>query len=292
MRPGETVELHHRGCPLPETFHTRHEWGAFVAEHMVLPRPQPHDFVLQSGHHYLALLDACRKDGETTVDDLPRSTLRDARGKLIFVPGGCRMQGWAQPGNLPVAFTATYLDPETCSRLEGGGRQLHPILHFENVLLLQMMRHLERILARPESYPRVYVESFAILLLTEVMSLQDGPLPQERRAKGGLAGWQRKAVCDYIEENLNQDVSLGELAGIARLSPHHFCRAFKESTGEPPHRYQMSRRVARAKELLRDPTLSVAAVAGAVGYDSPSRFTTLFRRATGHTPLGFRRQML
>jgi AraC family transcriptional regulator len=98
-------------------------------------------------------------------------------------------------------------------------------------------------------------------------------------------------VCDYIEANLHQDISLAELAAIARLSPYHFCRAFKEIIGEPPHRYQMSRRIERAKTLLTKPVLSVSDVAATVGYGSLSRFSALFRQVTGYSPRDYRRQM-
>jgi AraC family transcriptional regulator len=97
-------------------------------------------------------------------------------------------------------------------------------------------------------------------------------------------------VCDYIEANLHQDISLAELAAVARLSPYHFCRAFKETVGEPPHRYQMSRRIEQAKTLLAKPSLSVSDVAATVGYGSLSRFSALFRQVTGSSPRDYRRQ--
>jgi AraC family transcriptional regulator len=58
-------------------------------------------------------------------------------------------------------------------------------------------------------------------------------------------------VCDYVEANLHQDISLTELAAITRLSPYHFCRTFKEAVGEPPHRYQINRRIEQAKWCIR-----------------------------------------
>jgi len=261
-------------------------------------RPKAHDFSLHSSRHYIALLNAYRKDGETSVDGLPHSTLRDGRSKLIFIPAGCRLQGWAQPGAAPMAFTAAYLDPALCSELEPGERQLYPMLHFEHPLLAQMMLQLERILAQPEMYSRMYTEAFAIVLLSEIVNCQGSSLSPtsrtERRpqVKGGLASWQLKAVCDYIRANLHQDISLAELAALTRLSPYHFCRAFKQSVGEPPHRYQMNRRVEQAKILLADPSQSISDVAIAVGYRNLSRFSALFRQVTGHPPGVFRRRLL
>jgi AraC family transcriptional regulator len=82
------------------------------------------------------------------------------------------------------------------------------------------------------------------------------------------------------------------LAAIARLSPYHFCRAFKEAIGEPPHRYQIRGRVEQAKRLLAKPTLSVSDVAAAIGYGSQGRFSALFRQITGHSPRDYRRNII
>jgi AraC family transcriptional regulator len=297
MNPDDAVALHAHNSSSPDTLRLNHRWSVLDADHVVMLRPKPHDFSLHSSRHYIALLNAYRKDGETTADELPRSTLRDGRGKLIFVPAGCRLQGWAQPGTMPVAFTAAYLDPAICTWLDTRERQLCPMLHFENTLMAQMMLQLDRVLAQPDMYSRMYAESFAVVLMSEIMASQAIYPAQGRRAdprppiKGGLASWQCQAVCDYIEANFNQEISLAELAAIARLSPYHFCRAFKEAVGEPPHRYQMSRRIGHAKALLADAALSVSDVAAAVGYSDAGRFSTLFKRMTGHSPRAYRRKI-
>jgi AraC family transcriptional regulator len=297
MNPDDAVTLQVRNRLTTDPVRVRHDWSVLEAEYMAMVPPKPYDFSLHSGRHYLTLLNIHRRDGETFADEHPRSTLRDTRGKLVFIPAGCRLQGWVQPGTKPVAFTGASLDPALGSWLGAGERQLYPMLHFEHPLLAQLMLQLDRILAQPENYSRVYVESFSIVLLSEIMNCQAVDLSRSRRAerrppvKGGLAGWQLKAVCDYIEANLHKDISLAELAAIARLSPYHFCRAFKEAVGEPPHRYQMSRRIKQAKTLLTKPSLSVSDVAASVGYGSLSRFSALFRQVTGHSPRDYRRNM-
>ena len=298
MGPDDAVTLQVQNHFDADILRLSHSWSALNAEHVVMQHPKPHDFSLHGSQHYLALLNACRKDGETTADELPRSTIRDARSKLIFIPAGCRLQGWAEPGTTPVAFTAAYIDPAISSWRDGGERQLYPLLHAEHPLLVQLMLQLERILAQPERYSRIYVDSFAVVLLSEIINYQaidpsrNGRAERRAPAKGGLATWQCKAVCDYIEENLDQDISLAELATIAKLSPYHFCRAFKETVGEPPHRYQMSRRIEHAKTLLAHPALSITDAARAVGYSSLSRFSALFRQVTGHSPRDYRRKMI
>jgi AraC family transcriptional regulator len=182
-----------------------------------------------------------------------------------------------------------------CAWPDDGTDQLVPMLYFEHPLLAQMMLHLDRILAQPEMYSRVYAESFAVVMLSEIMRSQAVGLSRgagrSSQVKGGLATWRCRAVCEYIEDRLAEDISLGELAAIAQLSQYHFCRAFKQALGEPPHRYQMCRRIERAKALLAEPSLSVSDVAATVGYNSASQFSALFGRMTGLSPRAYRRKM-
>ena len=110
---------------------------------------------------------------------------------------------------------------------------------------------------------------------------------QRAARRGGLAGWQRKRVVEYIEEHLSETISLAALAALVQLSPFHFARAFKQTLGMPPHRYHMNRRVERAKALLAD--RSVTEVALTVGYAETSSFSSRFRRMTGMSPSVFRR---
>ncbi|HET7912576.1 MAG TPA: AraC family transcriptional regulator [Pseudolabrys sp.] len=121
------------------------------------------------------------------------------------------------------------------------------------------------------------------------MSLDNDVGPQRVAARGGLAGWQRKRVLEFIEDHLPETISLSTLSALAQLSPYHFARAFKQDLGLPPHRYHINRRVERAKSLLVD--RSVTEVALAVGYAETSSFSSSFRRVTGVSPSEFRRAL-
>jgi len=106
---------------------------------------------------------------------------------------------------------------------------------------------------------------------------------------GCLAPWQLTRVTDYIDAHLCEDVSLADLAQLVGLSSFHFCRAFKASTGLPPHRWRQRLRIERARHLLQHTELPVAEVGHAVGYEDASLFAVSFRRATGFTPSQYRR---
>jgi len=84
-------------------------------------------------------------------------------------------------------------------------------------------------------------------------------------------------------------LTLTELAAVVGMNPHHFCRAFKQSTGCPPHRYVLNRRVERAKRLLTEDHLPLAEIGLTVGFQNQSHFTTVFHRLTGVTPKTYRK---
>jgi AraC family transcriptional regulator len=136
-----------------------------------------------------------------------------------------------------------------------------------------------------------YASALGVVLAHELAKLERGA-SRVAVFRGGLAGWQQKKVTDFIEEHLNEDISLHELAGMVELSRYHFARAFKQSFGVPPHRYHMSRRMERAKTLLEERNRSVTEVGLMLGFAETSSFTTSFRRTVGVTPSDFRRSIL
>lgn len=109
-------------------------------------------------------------------------------------------------------------------------------------------------------------------------------------ARGGLASWQVRTVIDYLEEHLASDIALADLATLTGLSSFHFCRAFKTSTGLPPHRWRLARRIERAREMLETTSLPITEIAAAVGYENPGHLAVTFRKAVGLSPTQYRSQ--
>jgi AraC family transcriptional regulator len=127
-------------------------------------------------------------------------------------------------------------------------------------------------------------------LILEHLITQYHSSNQTPKKVGGLAPYQLRLVQNFLEERIDRDVSLAQLAQIADLSTFHLCRAFKQSTGLPPHRWRMARRIERARDMLETTDLTVMEVAAAVGFDNPSGFASAFRKALGVTPSDYRRQ--
>ena len=108
-------------------------------------------------------------------------------------------------------------------------------------------------------------------------------------ARGGLAPWQSRRAQEMMRSRLDEAIPVAELARAVSLSPGHFVRAFKQTTGQPPHRWLIEQRIDKAKQLLIGTTLSLGEIALACGFADQSHFTRMFSRVTHSTPGAWRR---
>jgi AraC family transcriptional regulator len=270
-------------------------WTGIDAETIALVRREPYEYQLKSSCHLLVMAErAERDDGETQVEGLPTSTLRKFSGMLSFVPSGHRLSGWQKPRVL-TRVTYFYIDPDgplLDPALRFAETEFKPRLFFHDPELWAIAAKLKAQAENPAPGQQQYAEALSILLAHELLRLNNdgatGAAKEAEFARGGLAAWQKARVTDYVEEHLADDVRLSQLAEVARLSPFHFSRAFKQSFGLPPLRWVTSRRIERAKTLLAREA-SITQVGLAVGFGETSSFTTAFRRHTGVTPTVFRR---
>ncbi|MBX5461301.1 MAG: helix-turn-helix transcriptional regulator [Steroidobacteraceae bacterium] len=93
----------------------------------------------------------------------------------------------------------------------------------------------------------------------------------------------------HIEANLASTIRLSDLAKLVKLSHSHFCRAFKESFGQPAHAYVMRRRVELAQGLMLTTSEPLSRIAATCGMADQAHFCKLFRRLVGETPNVWRR---
>jgi AraC family transcriptional regulator len=255
-------------------------------------RHRPFEYGFRAPCHLLIAAEfAERYDGETLVEGLPRSTLRDFTRKLTFVPAGHDFRGSQRPRAL-MRTTYFYIDPRgplADPALRFGEIEFRPRLFFYDRHLWEIALKLKSLVENPSSIYRRYAEALGILLTHELVRSNGDAVAGAPLSRGGLASWQRKQVAAYIEQHVADDIPLATLAELARLSPFHFCRSFKRSFGMPPRRYHANRRIERAKQLLANRELSVTAIALAVGFSETSTFSAAFHGLTGQTPSGYRR---
>ena len=142
---------------------------------------------------------------------------------------------------------------------------------------------------RPGDGTALFTDGIALTFFAHIVHAYGGAHIQVPNARGGLTPWQLRRAHNFMEANLAGDPSISEVAGECGLSAGYFARAFKQATGVSPHRWLTSRRVARAKELLRERTLKLAEIAEDCGFVDQSHFTRVFARYEGHSPGRWRR---
>jgi len=119
-------------------------------------------------------------------------------------------------------------------------------------------------------------------------SLDSGWPPPARGQIGTLPLSRLRRVTDYIQDHLDQDLTLAQLGAVVCMSPFHFARLFQRSTGVSPHQFVVRARIDRALALLAAREPSIAEIARVVGFRTPSHFSTVFHRMTGTTPRAYR----
>jgi AraC family transcriptional regulator len=97
-----------------------------------------------------------------------------------------------------------------------------------------------------------------------------------------------KSVIAFVEDALDREIDVNEMASIAGLSTTHFSHAFKTTYGVSPYRYILQRRIRRAGTLLRTTNDTIAAIAASVGFSSQSHFSQAFARLVGSAPSAYR----
>lgn len=112
---------------------------------------------------------------------------------------------------------------------------------------------------------------------------QDVPSPR-RRSRAPLPNWRLRRVEAFVDANIEETITLADLARVAGLSPMHFAAQFRAATGIRPHEFLLRRRIDHAQLMLAQPRARLVDVALSVGFQTQAHFTTVFKRFVGETP--------
>ena len=137
----------------------------------------------------------------------------------------------------------------------------------------------------------LYVESVSTLLTTHLLRHHSATAKIPTLPSDKLSSKKLQQVISYLQINLEKSVSLSELAQVVELSTSRFARGFKQTTGISPHQYVLECKIEKAKELLKNPLLSIADISYTLSFSSQSHFTAVFRRFTGATPNNYRKNL-
>jgi AraC family transcriptional regulator len=134
------------------------------------------------------------------------------------------------------------------------------------------------------SLGHIYADSIGIAIVARLLASGSGTARFERLKVAGLTQWRLKRVMEYVEANLDQPLTLADLASAVGLSRMHFAAQFKAATGMRPHEYLLRRRIERAQQMMVETGTSLVDVALSVGFQTQSHFTTVFKRFSGQSP--------
>lgn len=157
-----------------------------------------------------------------------------------------------------------------------------PVVHHLSLALLPALEH-------PERASTLFVDHMALALRAHLVQTYGG-IPQiARRVQARLATWQEMRAKDMIMAHLDGEISLEALADACGMSRAHFAKAFRASTGVPPHRWMVLQRVERAKHYLAHGDMPLGQIAQFCGFSDQSHFTRTFARVVGVNPGTWRR---
>lgn len=198
-------------------------------------------------------------------------------------------QRWRDsPELLILAFDQALIDRVGTEAFGKTGAMLRPTIGSMDRHIRSALPAWSNELTRGGPGGRLFVEGLAKATIVHLFRQYAEGSPTLAPMRGGLGAARLHRVVDYIEAHLSDNLSVRELATIAGLSTHHFGLAFRQSTGHPPHRYVIQRRIERAKALLLTTQASVTQIAYATGFASHGHFAAHFRKSVGTTPSRFR----
>ncbi len=240
------------------------------------------------GHHTLSLYLA---GGERVVRE-DMNLNGGAPDKLCLLPAGHESR-WLIGGSLQMFHL--YVEPEALAYhataafdIDPRRIELRDLTFFDDPAMAAIVRGAVMPLDWTEPGDRSALDAACHLLLHRLLRRYVGG-DKGTTVRGGLAPATRRRIADFIEERLDEALTLDRLSAEARLSPFHFAKMFRISFGLPPHRYLDARRIERAKRLLRTERAEPSQVALSCGYASQSHFGRAFKTATGMTPGQWRR---
>jgi AraC-like DNA-binding protein len=230
------------------------------------------------------------KRGENFLDGRRIGFSPRAPGDLCFLPAGHSWSGW-DDGDETAAYLFIAMDRDFVRGLfEKMSGPLHierliPELGFQDPEIQMAARGINREMKKQDLASAMMVESLATTIVAQMLRRSVG---KGIRVRGGLSPSVLGRVIDRIEASLDKPLKVTELAALAGFSVHHFCRAFRQSTGWPPHTFIIRRRLEKASELLRSSNKSITEIALACGYSSASHMSASFRKEIGASPKLYR----
>ena len=256
------------------------------------PDQMPEDVFAE--HHVLLNLQAVShrvknwRDGE----------LRDftfCKDEVIVTPAGIR-SGWQWYGKSDVIVITLHPDKvKQFAQSELGmllaPEQFHDLPLFSDPDLCAAGVILRDALQNDEMPSVVMFEAMSRVFLVKLLQKYGKRRAEEVELSARFTSRQYQRVLAFVQDRLDQTISVDQLASEAGMSPSHFARVFKETLGSTPMQYVMAFRIEQAMKMMEDQSRQLGDIALDCGFSDQAHFTRSFKQVVGQTPRAFRAAM-
>ena len=214
-------------------------------------------------------------------------------GSLSLVPAGCCPQMRSETEfDLVVCAVDSGLVSAMDSELERRPKgELRLQANFQDPAAQQLMTLLDADASEGYTSEKLYTEHLAHALVLRTLYLGRDAKPQANNGRtSALPGHVLRRIVERMQD-FDGDLSLQALASESGYSRVHFVRMFKAATGYSPHNYLLNLKVERARELLKNPSMSLIDIALDCGFSSHSHMSRFFHKVVGVTPTTYRRSL-
>lgn len=209
-------------------------------------------------------------------------------GQLFLMPEGVK-QSYSSISDKPFLKYWCHFSAKV------GGINLFQILQFPHVVNVSQPERFQDIFTSVLTYANskeVYAHMMAKSKLTELLSyyIMNLELNQISYLNAPVVE-KLSSLLTYIDAHIEENMSVQDLAQMLHMHPNYFIRFFKQQMGMPPIHYMTSRKIDKAKEMLRCTSLTMTQIADTLGFSDSYYFSRQFKKHTGLNPTEYRKQM-
>lgn len=213
-------------------------------------------------------------------------------GDCLIVPA---MASHKSNWDREVEFTFMILEPSYLNQIahetvDGDRVELMPHFAKPDSVISSIAAVLKTELESDSVGGKFYVESAITFLAAHLLRHHCSRTQMFKNYADGLPKYRLREAIAYINEHLNEEISLEAIANHLHMSQYYFCHLFKQSIGISPYQYVLQQRIEKAKQLLKQRKLTIINVALECGFANQTHFTKHFRKLTGTTPRAYREQ--